>query len=76
MTGHYEIERFRQELVDLALLMQREHPEVGAIVLECTDMPPHTAAIQKATNLPVFDAVTLIRFIRGATCQAPCGGFL
>jgi len=29
-----------------------EHPEIGAIVLECTNMPPYRADIQAATGLP------------------------
>ena len=36
------------------------HPEVGAIVLECTNMPPYAAAVQQATGLPVYDIYSLI----------------
>ena len=53
----------REEIVGTALRLQKENPDVSAIVLECTDMPPHAAAIQKATNLPVFDVTTLLDFI-------------
>jgi len=35
------------------------HPTVGAIVLECSNLPPYAAALAAATGLPVFDAVTL-----------------
>jgi hypothetical protein len=44
-------------------LVQR-HPDVGAILLECTNFPPHRAAIERATGLPVhdiFDVVALLR---------------
>ncbi len=30
------------------------HPEVGAIVLECTNMTPYAAAIRAATGVPVY----------------------
>lgn len=30
-------------------------PDMGAILLECTDLPPFGSAIQEATDLPVFD---------------------
>ena len=33
---------------------------VGAIVLECTNLPPFAEAVRSATNLPVFDIVSLI----------------
>ena len=42
------------------------HPDVGAIVLECTNMPPYTADIQRETGLPVFDVVSLVSLVHGA----------
>jgi hypothetical protein len=37
------------------------HPEVAAIVLECTNMPPYADAVRAATGLPVHDITTLVR---------------
>ena len=51
------------EMVHVARLLVAEHPEVGAIVLECTNMPPYARAVQRATGLPVFDIVTLTRWV-------------
>ena len=61
--GHYDVDEARNELVRMAVKMQKENPDAAAIVLECTDMPPHAAAVQKATNLPVFDITTLMDLI-------------
>lgn len=36
------------------------HPEVGAIVLECTNMPPYAAALAEAVRLPVYDVYSMI----------------
>jgi hypothetical protein len=47
-----------------------EHPDVGAIVLECTNMPPYTADIQRETGLPVFDIVSLVTMVHGALVAA------
>ena len=57
--------------VDAALRLVRAHPEVGAIVLECTNMPPHAAAVHAATGLPVHDIVTLVRarFVSAAALE-------
>ena len=54
------------DVVDAALALVAAHPDVGAIVLECTNMPPYAAAVAKATRLPVFDIVTLVHWLHGA----------
>ena len=40
------------------------HPEVGAIVLECTNMPPYAAALRHALGRPVFDIYSLVTWLR------------
>jgi aspartate/glutamate racemase len=54
------------ELVEAAQKLLRDNPSVGAIVLECTNMPPYAAAIHEATGLPVFDVVTLTNYVYAA----------
>lgn len=49
-----------QDLLDAARALLGRHPEVGAIVLECTNMPPYAAALQAALGLPVYDSYSLI----------------
>ena len=49
-----------REAVAAALRLVRRHPEVGAILCECTNLPPHAAAIRAATGLPVHDAVGFV----------------
>lgn len=46
-------EKAQGEIVAEALAMQAGNPELGAILLECTNMPPHANAITMATGLPV-----------------------
>jgi Asp/Glu/hydantoin racemase len=36
------------------------HKDIGAIVLECTNMPPYAHALREAIGLPVFDIYSLI----------------
>jgi hypothetical protein len=47
-------------MVNAATQLLAAHPEIGSIILECTNMPPYSAAVQNAVGLPVFDVVTLI----------------
>lgn len=43
-----------QEHVAAAVTLQKTHPGLGAILLECTNMPPYAMAIARATGLPVY----------------------
>ncbi|MGH2492468.1 MAG: aspartate/glutamate racemase family protein, partial [Candidatus Limnocylindria bacterium] len=45
---------------DAARRTLREHPDVGALVLECTNYVPYSQAIRRATGLPVYDLYTLV----------------
>lgn len=51
-----------EDVVNAACELVAAHPDVGAIVLECTNMPPYAAAVHAATGRPVFDIVTLIEW--------------
>lgn len=57
------------DLVALARAQAAEHPEIGAILLECSDLPPYAADIHDATGLPVFDFITLINWVHHAVTQ-------
>jgi hypothetical protein len=61
-----DLEAAREEHVRVARRLAAENPEVGAIVLECTNMPPYRADVQRATGLPVFDIVSLVRMVHDA----------
>ena len=55
-----------QDVLNAASALLAAHDDIGAIVLECTNMPPYAAAVAKATGLPVFDIVTLVHWLHGA----------
>ncbi len=61
-----DVEAARQEHLTVARRLLAEHPEVGAIVLECTNMPPYRADLQAATGRPVFDITALVRMVHEA----------
>ncbi|MBV8600619.1 MAG: aspartate/glutamate racemase family protein [Candidatus Eremiobacteraeota bacterium] len=64
-----DVDRARRDHVRVARELVAEHPELAALVLECTNMPPYTAAIREATGLPVFDLTTLLGWAAGALVQ-------
>lgn len=48
------------DILDAGRDLVAKHPEVGAIVLECTNMGPYAAALQAALRLPVYDIYAFI----------------
>src|SRR5262249_23056201 len=69
--GELDSELIEEETVACARTLQERHPDLGAIVLECSMLPPYAHAVQQATGLPVFDFVTMIDFVRAATHRRP-----
>ena len=61
-----DVDLAREEHVRVARRLVAEHPDVAAIVLECTNMPPYTADIQRETGRPVFDIVSLVTMVHDA----------
>jgi len=75
-TGQFNPAALRDELVALATKMAEEHPDLGAIVLECTEFPPYAYAVQEATRLPTYDFVTMTNFMHDGAMRKPYTGWL
>ncbi len=56
----------RLDLLDAAHRLVSEHRDIGAIVLECTNMTPYAADIRKATGLPVFSIYSFLHWFHQA----------
>jgi Asp/Glu/hydantoin racemase len=65
-----DVDAARDEHVRVARRLHAAHPDLGALVLECTNMPPYAADIQRATGLPTFDILGLVRLVHGALAAA------
>ena len=59
---------------ETALKLKKRHPDIGAIVLECTNMPPYAQIVHTATGgLPIFDMVTMINYAHSTiNCKKFC----
>ena len=61
-----DLEIVSDEVVANAANAVRDNPDIGAFVLECTDLPPFAQAIREATGRPVLDFTTMMRSIAGS----------
>ena len=73
--GHFDNEKAREEIVNAAV-EATEEGNVGAVLFECSDMPPYASDVQAAVQLPVFDFVTLIKWLHNAVTQRPYSGWM
>ena len=64
--NQYEPEKVEKVLVKATAELISEYPDVGAMVLECTEMPIYAKAIHEATGLLVFDSADLVRYVHSA----------
>lgn len=61
------------EVLTVAERLVVDNPDIGAILLECTDLAPFAYAIQELTGLPVFDIVTLTELVHHSVTRRPYG---
>lgn len=69
-----DIAKLGGEVVDEAVRLVAENKDIGALVLECTDMPPFAAEIQERLRLPIFDLTTLATMVHEVVYRKPYRG--
>lgn len=64
--GVSDFAELEREVVAAAQALVRRRPNIGAILCECTNLPPHSAAIAAATRRPVFDIIGFVEWFAQA----------
>ena len=72
----FDVDQMETDMVNVARRLVAENPDVGAIVFECTNMPPYAHAVQEAAGLPVFHIFSLIDMVFQSFHWKPYEGFL
>ncbi|HYM32295.1 MAG TPA: aspartate/glutamate racemase family protein [Candidatus Cybelea sp.] len=49
-----------QDILDAGDALLKQHPDVGAVLLECTNMSPYARALSEHLLLPVYDIVSFV----------------
>lgn len=73
--GTLDSDLITAETVEVVSQIKAEHPDLGAVILECSMLPPYAKAVQDAVGLPVYDFVTMIDYLQSATHQKRYQGF-
>ena len=57
-----DLQLAEQDIIEAGKALVELHPEIGAIVLECTNMPPYAAALRAEVGLPVYDIYSMVNW--------------
>ncbi len=61
-------EAVARETREAARRLVARHPDVGAVVIECTNLPPYAESVRRDLGMPVYDITDLLRmFYAGLT---------
>lgn len=58
-----DVDLARADVVGAAERLATRHPEIGAILLECTNMVPYAADVRRAVGMPVYSIRTLVTWL-------------
>ena len=58
-----DMELAARDVLDAGRVLMQRHPDVGAVVLECTNMPPYAHALREALGVPVYDVYSLVTWL-------------
>lgn len=68
------LDRLEKEVLAVVGNLVKDNPEIGALVMECTDLPPFAHLIQDKFNIPIFDIVTLTNMVYEAVVRTTYQG--
>ncbi len=74
--GSLDSALIEREVTGVATKMVMENPDIGAVLLECSDLPPYAASVQEAVDLPVYDFNTMIEYVHSAIRRKRYEGYL
>jgi hypothetical protein len=59
-----DVDLARQDLIQAGKALQASCSELGAVVLECTNMMPYAADLQRSLGVPVYSMYTLLNWFQ------------
>jgi len=72
-TPDMDIAAAEADVLEAGETLIADHPDLGAIVLECTNMPPYAAALSRRVGFPVYDIYSLVTWFHAGLRPRPFG---
>lgn len=61
-----DVEIARQDMLKAGRNLMQAHPDIGAIVLECTNMVPYAADLRDALGIPVYSIYSFVLWFQAS----------
>ena len=76
VQGKYNPAKFEQDVLAGVTRLMKKDPDIGVILLECTELSPHAHAVQRLVSLPVWDYTSMTRWIESGMARTPFTGHM
>lgn len=70
-----DLDLVQEEVLATIKNMLDANPDIGALVLECTDLTPYAQHLQQHLGLPIFDLTTLTTMVDNVVNRLPFTGY-
>ncbi|MCK1312540.1 hypothetical protein IVB32_03630 [Bradyrhizobium sp. 23] len=74
--GDLDVSAVEAETVDAAMALLNDRPDIGMLLLTCSELPPYAAAVQQAIGIPVFDHTSMVEFFIEGITRRPFNGLV
>lgn len=74
--GTLDSKKIEECVIQSALQAMQQDKKVKAILLECSMLPPYASALSEATDLPIFDYITMIDYVHDAIIKKHYSGHM
>ncbi len=71
-----DLEALRADILDRIADARSRDPRIGAVLLECTSLPPFACDVRQATGLPVFDFIACVEWLHRAVVPKHYSGYI
>jgi Asp/Glu/hydantoin racemase len=61
---YLDVKQVEADILEAGRLFVEKHPELGAIVLECTNMVPYAAKLQQTLGIPVYSIYSFLNWFQ------------
>jgi aspartate/glutamate racemase len=75
-NGTMDAAKFERDILKGIKRLLKKDKDIAAIMLECTELPPHAVAVQKLVKMPVWDYTSMVNFIQSGCVRRPFVGHI